>query len=291
MRVNIISIWSDENQHESQINSIRRQSHVLIDHVIRSGLSALEAERTIYQESKACSDSHDLIIRMDGDMVFRDMDTIQKIVDWFSSEEGRNHDRLTIPVRDFFTDSEIIGMHAWRASAVPAHARIDPPKPESWINEIRGVIDRSGRFGVVYHAFDPSPMQAFRFGWHRGAKAMSGGVFHQHWITLRKVESHYRRSAQNPSLGYVMIGAAAAWGDLKGVDLNWQDNDYRSPHWKEAIETVTQRMEAIHREIGLDRRYYVARRHKKRFRAVLPTALMLFFDEVAFRKIGKFWKK
>ena len=228
----LISAWADETQHCTQIRSIQLQVECSYKHLIIEGLSALEAEREIFQRSKEVSSCADFIVKLDGDMTFSSSHSLKEIGDWFDDPKNKNFGRLSLPVFDFFSLRYIMGINSWRADWTPDVAEISPPFPDAWISKIKGKCPFiCKRFGRINHAFAPSLSQSFRYGWHRGVKALEKNAESGYWSLAYCVERAFRQYPLEISRGAALLGFKCGLGLCSDIALKWNDNSSNSIVW------------------------------------------------------------
>ncbi len=209
----VITAMTDESQFSDLCRSIEHQVDVQTTHEVITGKGAIEAEREIYRISRLFHDKVDFIIRLDADMVLIHVGFFRFLNEYF--KVNKNVCRVSLPVEDYFTGRQIMGVHCWRASSTPVDAKIDPPKPEAWIDRISGRTFFNTPVAFVKHAWGPSNSQAVRFGLHRSIKALSAGPFHGHWSTLRALYCNWYKDSSEPGLCYAMYSALIAISEEK----------------------------------------------------------------------------
>lgn len=230
----VLTLYCDETQLPKQIQTLEQQSYSGIYHQVISGLGAIAAEQAIYKACQATSCG--LIIKLDADMTLTNTHVIESITTWFDVNKEMN--RITIPVRDFFTGTFVIGVHAWRRGSVPQNVEIKAPNPDSWISKINGAIFYGLAENMVDHGINPGASQAIRFGLHRGLKARLGGAKHQHWITLCHLQTHWQKHRKQwPSLSHAFLGALIGIGSIKiEEEINFESINYHGKSFKSILD-------------------------------------------------------
>ncbi len=201
----VITAFTDESQFDLLIRTLKNQREVHIEHELITGLDSLGAEREIFNRALKRKAEVDYVIRLDADMTLNHPGFFKFLQDLFVRFEGIQ--RISLPVEDYFTGGQIMGVHCWRASSTPANAEIVPPKPESWIDKIPGLTIQDIPFGFVNHAWCPSSSQSARFGLHRSLKACTSGPLHSHWLTLYRLHNAWRANPGDSGLSYAFYSA------------------------------------------------------------------------------------
>jgi hypothetical protein len=211
MRVLIGTMYAGENEFHKCVESIRAQSYSNWEHQVYSHLPNKAAHDTLYGDFMSRSADFDVFLKLDADMVFVDSESLGKIVALFRADPAL--DVVTSAVYDWYSDSLLIGMHAysrrvtWESGEedlfVDYHASFPGKK----------VVLRRDPAPLAIHSPDPSPIQAFRFGIHRALKAFQPGrdsfdawqsLFQ--WVVLNRVWSHFTRTWDR-RLGLAILGA------------------------------------------------------------------------------------
>lgn len=136
-------------------------------------LPQLEAHASLYSRLDSESETSDLLVKVDGDMVImsqRLFAAAHAVLDAFPDV-----DALSIGVDDWFSRERIDGLVVWRGGVRWLG------EPQDWrpdrVPTTAGRLVRINEFvgPVVLHAPDPTADQAFRYGLHRGLKAARTG--------------------------------------------------------------------------------------------------------------------
>jgi hypothetical protein len=232
MRICVGTLYSGEREFDQCRASIRRQTHAAADHFVVRNLPNREAHQALYRGFEKRSESNDLFVKIDADMVIRRDGFFADLVAWFQDHPGI--DELEIAVQDFFTDRMIFGLHAFRS-----HVRwpvIDEALfvDQSPVPASRRCQSYEALAPAADHCPDPSPFQAFHYGVHKALKILQPDreessrpyrVFH--WDLLRAVEEH-RRRVPDPRLDLVLLGAELAFtGRFAPHHLDYHDPELR----------------------------------------------------------------
>jgi hypothetical protein len=253
MKLLVGTLFTIENEFEDCCASIRSQSYRDFDHLVLRDLSKQEAHEALYGHFMDKAGEYDLLVKVDADMVIPDRDLFRKVVRRFESEPEL--DLLWVAVHDFFTDGLVIGLNVfrntvrWRLGDEALFT--DMTFLESSIR--RKVKDFTDLAPAAIHCGDPSPFQAYHYGFHRGMKAVVGG---KRWEVLAALHDHYRR---NPDLrlAYALLGADAAFDRRFNVEHISYNDDTLLKHFQTRYEGLPE--EHIHREVGRSKVFWLFR--------------------------------
>lgn len=212
-RILVLTLYAGEEEFERSSESLRAQSHTRWERKIFEFLPNKEAHEALQDEVTRRSGEFDLFLKLDADMVFRDRDALERIVDLFHAHPGTDHARTA--VHDWFCDSLVMGLHIWsnRVHWEPSHERLFVDTEPSYPG--RRLTLWSDPAPFVDHCPDPGPHQAFHFGVHRALKALqrerplrhfSYGLSRVQWRILRGTWAHFRRSG-DARLALAVMGA------------------------------------------------------------------------------------
>lgn len=236
MRIFVGTLYAGENELDECVDAINRQKGVTIEHVIFKNLGNKEAADTLYRTFMERSGEFDLLIKVDADMVLLDEHLFANI-----SQKFREHDwldLLEIRLHDFFSDQLIWGLNSFRSTV-----KWKPAQENLFIDDFPPVPNdrRIGSWEEVepagIHCKNPSPLQAFHYGVHKGLKVLQLGISekemsktHASWEKIERTYDHYKRK-RDIRLGYAVLGAELA---LKG---NFQADhlDYSNPYMKQVF--------------------------------------------------------
>jgi hypothetical protein len=221
MKLLVGTLYTIENEFDECRRSIQRQTYTNYDHIVIKDLPKKEAHDTLYGTFMDKSDTYDLLIKVDADMILCKDDLFGKIVDKFSHDHEM--DLLLIAVRDFYTDDLLIGMNIFRNTVRWRRNENDLMTDMVHIPETvrKTVKDFDDLAPAADHCPDPGPFQSFHFGFHRGMKAFVGGT---NWRVLYAIFSHYRRT-QDSRLAYAMLGANAAFTNRFAIEhISYNDD-------------------------------------------------------------------
>lgn len=209
-RVFIGTLYSGENEFQQCVESLYAQSYKNWQQTVYKNLPNKEAHETLYHDFMDKSDEFDLFLKLDADMVFMDTVSLKGIVRLF--EMTKDLDHLQMVVYDWYTDSLIMGAHAFSNRArwyVKDELFVDPPPA------IPSLIWRlwEDPAPFILHSPNPSNFQAFLFGVHRASKIVQNyGQSYRfdnasvQWTILVNTWQHFQKS-RDIRLGLALIGA------------------------------------------------------------------------------------
>lgn len=177
IKVFVSTMYSGEGEFQDCISSIQKQKHVQIEHHIIYRQNEFEAHKNQIKTWQIIQDRFDVFIKVDADTV------ITNELAFASVYEEMIHNRASaaqIRLHDFFTDSLISGLNFYTKESIFS-------EPDNKIFCDRSVIHKkllhsdNGYFKnftpIGLHAFNPTPIQAFHYGVHRGIKNRTSEYF------------------------------------------------------------------------------------------------------------------
>lgn len=214
MHILVGTLYTIENEFKECCRSIEAQTYKNFKHLVIKNLPKQEAHEKLYRTFMDNADSYNLLIKIDADMVITDNELFEKVVKKFQNDPEL--DLLLIAIHDYFTDDMLIGINIFRNTvrwnlgkeALFTDRTYDP-------NSIRKKEkDYTEIAPAAMHCHNPSPFQAFHYGFHRGMKVENkknylGG--------LEPVVAHYQRTRDN-HLAYAVLGANTAFTNKFTVD-------------------------------------------------------------------------
>ncbi len=253
MKLLVGTLYTIENEFEACCDSIRKQSYRDFDHLVLKDLSKQEAHETLYGTFMEKADEYDLLVKVDADMVIEDRELFRKIVERFTSDARL--DLLLIAVHDFFTDELLIGLNVFRNTV---RWQLGEEALFTDMTHVAGSIRKTEKdytelAPAALHCADPSPFQAYHYGFHRGVKAAVGG---KRWQVLADFHEHYRRDRDLP-VAYAILGANAAFSRRFSVEHISYNNEtlreYFEAHFSDRSAAE------VHRAAGRSRVYWLFR--------------------------------
>jgi hypothetical protein len=170
VRILVGTLYSAENEFEHSKRSLQRQTHTDWEQVVFKHLPNKEAHDRLYRTFMERADDFDLFLKLDADMVFRSERSLQTLVELFESYSELDHALLA--VRDWASDSLIMGLHAYSSRAVWTTSGEELFVDHSPSVPGKRLSTKGPPAPLVDHSPDPSPFQAFRFGVHRALKVV-----------------------------------------------------------------------------------------------------------------------
>lgn len=167
-RIFVGTLYTIENEIDDCKAAIEAQNFDNYEHFVFEGLKNKQAHDELYQTFMDRSDEFDLMIKVDADMVIEDTDLFKKIVRKF--EKNPSLKDLEIAVHDFFTDSLMRGLHAFRDTVTWGGREEDLFVDNSPVGPEEHVVDFEELAPAAVHCKNPSGYQAFHFGVQRGVK-------------------------------------------------------------------------------------------------------------------------
>jgi hypothetical protein len=172
-RILIITLFSGESEFSACLSSINSQKYKNYSHAIIKNKPNFEAHQELYQMIMRSSKEYSIFIKIDADMVLCDDSILTKIVTEF--EKDKTLDHATFSVRDWASQKDIMGMHAYSAKV------IWPDSKERLFVDPNPVFPGTRRIyngnpsPVAYHSPNPSLGQAYLLGYHRALKIVQRG--------------------------------------------------------------------------------------------------------------------
>ena len=181
----------DERQFDSCIEGLLSQQDCDVSYQVFGHFNKREASRRLYASLGHDGETFDVRCRLDADMVIVHPRLFSAAASVFSSHP--NVDTITVGLHDFFTDSEIKGLHLWSPrvrwlTAPPwlfGDAVIDTSR---WTLTVTGLTQP-----LVLHSPDPGPEQALRYGSHRALKGLMRGPHAKRWKEFLQVADAFGR--------------------------------------------------------------------------------------------------
>ncbi len=172
-KIYIGTLYVGENELDDCKQSVQEQTFKNIKHEIFSHLPNKEAHDTLYSRFMELSNEYDYFIKLDADMVLVRNTVVEEMLEIF--EKNTNLDQAIFTVRDWYSDSDIIGMHMfsnrvrWKIDKESLFVDTDP--------YILGekIIISDNIAPVAFHSPNPSIKEAYIFGFHRALKVIQRG--------------------------------------------------------------------------------------------------------------------
>lgn len=215
-------LYSGENEYEECVNSIKKQTYTDYDLLKIEFLPKLEAHKLLYYSFLDQKSQYDLLVKIDADMVLTRPQLFSQIVDKFQKNPGI--DVLGIAIWDFFSGGYINGLNSYRNTV---KWELDPNNVNADVVVVdpkRYFFDQSEIAPAAYHCPNPSKLQAFHFGIHRGIKVLAPTHSTSHWLLLEKTWQNFLK-IKDSRIGLAVLGAELVYaGKFKKADV-----DYTNP--------------------------------------------------------------
>ena len=136
IKVKIITLYSGEKSLKLLKKKLVKQKNIFFIHTVIEGLDQKQSNTAFYNELISTDKSFDYVIKMDADMLPKNDYSISlslQIADILKK------DRLTLPLKDFYTKTVIFGIHIF--SGINGFKKFkleNVPNNDNWINKING---------------------------------------------------------------------------------------------------------------------------------------------------------
>lgn len=209
-RVLVVTMASGEPQLARVRRSVNGQAHVQATQEVIDGLGMAAAGVAAHHLIDESALDYDWFLLLNADMVLVGPDSLATLIQ--CAERRRATQRLTTPVLDSFTRSQINGLHLIRGRSPLAIADAeDGIFHDSWVAALTGITIDGARNPQALHAPDADVPQSLRFGLQRGMKALAGGPRSGRWDTIDLVVANWRRG-RTPALDAALLGILAGLG-------------------------------------------------------------------------------
>lgn len=240
-RVLILTLENNESEYRLCCASVREQkTGASLTHEVIQGLKSREAHQALYKRISETRKFYDIFIKLDADMVFATETAVDIILEQFRDNNQLDH--VEFAVDDFFTGGPLMGAHAFSAhvSWTEDSSEIFVDPQPSFEGQYRRITNCP--LPLILHAPDPSRMQAFEFGVHRGVKIWQPGVlqpevghsYHQ-FHTVKKVLENWKRSGDS-RLALALMGCEA----VRTRDISVGTGDRSQPQVVEYFNSLAE---------------------------------------------------
>jgi len=230
-------MYSGENEYPLAIDSLKKQSFKQWELFTIENKPNKEAHDLLYKTFMASSNNYTLFMKLDADMVCQHKDMLLKIVELFN--ENKKLDLLGIDVLDWYSNILIPSQLTysnrcqWGGNADQLMVDQHPINVQDYLS-----ISEPPIAGIIKHSPNPSPIQAYQFGIHRGLKACLVDRAEKkipralgHWTILSHIWQNYRRKPDIRLL-YTITGVEFV---LRNAMKPYQFN-YKHPRLREIFE-------------------------------------------------------
>jgi hypothetical protein len=234
VRALVATLYTCENEFDECLAAIGRQTFKDYEHLIIRNLTKKQAHQQLYGTFKDRSDEFDLLIKVDADMVIEDDRLFESLVDQFKQHDGLQ--LFTIYIRDFFPDQMVSGLHTFRNTAnFPKIDKVYTDKHAVPADKM--LIDRTQLGQRVIHCKNPSSLQAFHYGLHRGVKLAEHirrgelGMVYPYAMINERIWRHFCKT-QDTRIGLACLGGELAIRDQFSIE----HVDYENPRAQQELE-------------------------------------------------------
>ena len=229
MKVLIGTLYSGENEFEECQAAIRSQVGVNFEQLIIRNKPELEAHRLLFTMFLERANEFELLVKVDADTVLGSPQLISRIAQRFRDEP--NLEVLSIALKDFFTGALINGLVTFRNS-VRWNFEKDTVFPDiPLLDPDRYHYDQSDLAPAGMHSPNPSALQAFHYGVHRGLKSIQKIHSTTHWGLLNLVWKNFLKT-QDRRIGFASLGAELVYAGV----FNRADQNYTVPRMEEVFQ-------------------------------------------------------
>jgi len=229
LKVLIGTLYSGENEFEECQAAIRSQVGVNFEQLIIRNKPELEAHRLLFTMFLERANEFELLVKVDADTVLGSPQLISRIAQRFRDEP--NLEVLSIALKDFFTGALINGLVTFRNS-VRWNFEKDTVFPDiPLLDPDRYHYDQSDLAPAGMHSPNPSALQAFHYGVHRGLKSIQKIHSTTHWGLLNLVWKNFLKT-QDRRIGFASLGAELVYAGV----FNRADQNYTVPRMEEVFQ-------------------------------------------------------
>lgn len=229
MKILVGTLNSGENEYDECLASIKNQTFQNFDHLIIKNLPEREAHNKLYQTFLDQADTYELLIKVDADMVLCSPFFFEEIEKRMA--DNPNIDVYSVAVYDFFSGELINGLNTYRNKVRwdfdSNTIFVDIPE----IELEKTHFDQTELAPAAIHCKNPSNLQAFHYGVHRGLKSIQKIHSTTHWAFLEKTWENFLRE-KDPRIGLAVLGAELVYaGEFTKGDI-----DYTNPRVSQVLE-------------------------------------------------------
>lgn len=229
MKVLVGTLYSGENEFEECQAAIRSQVGVSFEQLIIRNKPELEAHRLLFTTFLERANEFELLVKVDADTVLGSPQLISRIARRFGDEP--NLEVLSIALKDFFTGALINGLQTYR-NTVRWNFEKDTVFPDiPLLDPNRYHYDQSDLAPAGMHSPNPSALQAFHYGVHRGLKSIQKIHSTTHWGLLNQVWKNFLIT-QDRRIGFASLGAELVYAGV----FNRADQNYTVPRMEEVFQ-------------------------------------------------------
>jgi hypothetical protein len=229
LKILVGTLYSGENEYEDCLASIRKQTFTDYDHLIIADKPELEAHHQLYQTFLDSKDKYELLIKVDADMVLISDHFFEEVVAWFSEDPMLA--LLSVGVLDFLSGQMINGLQVY-SNTVTWNFELDTLYPDvAQISLGCQIYDTKRLAPAAMHSPNPSLLQAFHYGAHRGLKSIQRKHSTIHWALLEHVWQNFLRT-DDRRMGIAILGAELVYAGKFGR----AEHNYTNPSLDKYLE-------------------------------------------------------
>ena len=242
-RIFVGVLYSGENEYEECLESISNQTYSNYDLHKFEHMPKFDAHKSLYQMFLSQKDKYEFLIKIDADMVLTRSTLFGEIVEKFALNP--QIDVLGIAILDFFSGGYINGLNSYRNTV---KWELDPKNVNAdvvIVGKGKHIFDQTELAPAAFHCKNPSKLQAFHFGLHRGTKVLAPKHSTSHWNLLEKTWHNFLKT-NDIRMGLAILGAELVYSGK----FTMTDTDYTNPIISRALEGYSSKScKEIRREI------------------------------------------
>lgn len=193
-RIFVGTLCCGEGDYDDCVNSVLRQSNVIVEHVIIRDLPEQEAHNELYVLWTLIKQSFDAFVKVDADTVLAHDNVLASYANMLS--DNSRVTGIQAPLHDYFTDDMINGLNCYTPSVVFSSSPVlycdRTDTNHDIVLKAKDVVSELKPAG--YHCHKASDVQAFHFGYHRGLKNQHD-VMNRVILAWQKHKDHKRALA------------------------------------------------------------------------------------------------
>jgi len=223
------TLYSGENEYEECVRSIQTQTYPHYKHFVFKDLPNREAHNNLFSSFLEKKAVYNLLIKVDADMVLCSDTLFDSIVNKMS--KSPELEIFSIAVMDFFSGQLINGLNTYRNTVRWDYSNttmfVDIPD----VPTEKTQFDANDLAPAAIHCKNPSKLQAFHYGVHRGLKSIAKQHSTSHWALLNKTWQNFLRT-KDERIGLAVLGAELVYAGI----FTKTDVDYTNPRVKHVLE-------------------------------------------------------
>lgn len=199
-RIFVGTLSSGEAEFDECVGAVAAQAGVIVTHHIIKNQPEFEAHNMLWAAWDNQKHVHDLFVKIDADTVLNRDTALAEIFTLFENSEVTG---AQIPLWDYFTDDVINGLNCFSPAVQfrPSQKRLFADHADFGHNKVLKGDAVKHLSPIGWHGKNPSPSQAFHFGFHRKMKGQKD--------VLQKTAAAWRKYGDD-ARGWALAGAASA---------------------------------------------------------------------------------